>query len=331
MKTNKWTMTVGLFFLIPGLFFGIPVAGEVSAAGYPERPISLVVPYAPGGITDMSARTLAGHMEKHLKQPIVVVNKPGGASTIGGYAVASANPDGYTIGFFPDVTSLPEVFSYFFEAPYTSKNLRPMTKMYTPVLGFFVNGDAPWNTMKEFIEYARKNPGTKVGHPGKMTPGFAVMNMFNKAEKVGLIDVPFDSDAKVLPAVLGGHIPIGHVGFPQIRSLYEAKKVKILVLTTIEKRATFAPEIPTLNELGYRLTGASFQYFGLFGPKGVPDEVVKKIDEAVRKVCEEPEFLSVAEKMGSQISYMDGPKFEKSLAEYKEVYLNYFKEQGLVK
>ena len=302
---------------------------EVYAAGYPDRAITLVVPFAPGGVTDLAARAVAEPLEKQLKQPVVVVNKTGGASTVGGYAVASAKPDGYTIGLFPDRTSLPEVFSSQFQAPYSSKDLTPICNFFVPVLALTVKGDAPWNNIQELFDYARKNPGMKVGTHGKGSTADIVRTLMNKMEKTSFIDVPLESDTKMTPAVLGDHIPIGIITFPAIASLYEAKKVKVLAFVAIEKRAPFAPEIPTLAERGYKLT--CIPYDGLFFPKGASNEAVKKIDEAMRKIVEEPTFKTWANGMGIQLRYQDTNSFEKFLTEYKQSYETFLKEEGLVK
>src|SRR3972149_5807525 len=115
------------------LFLGLFTIGSLgaelhaSSATYPDRAITVVVPYPAGGVTDLSARALAERMEKHLKQPVVVVNKVGGRATVGGFAVVTAKPDGYTLGFFPIASSLPEVFSYFYDAPYSGKDLKPIS------------------------------------------------------------------------------------------------------------------------------------------------------------------------------------------------------------
>jgi len=137
MKTKgRRRMMAGLFFLVPGLFVGICFFSEAYAASstYPDRPINLVVPFLPGGVTDLGARALAEPLEKLLKQSVVVVNKPGGATTVAGNYVATSKPDGYTLGFFPDMASTPEVFSYFYEAPYSSKDLKPICSAMVPVL-----------------------------------------------------------------------------------------------------------------------------------------------------------------------------------------------------
>jgi len=331
MKTKgRRRMMAGLFFLVPGLFVGICFFSEAYAASstYPDRPINLVVPFLPGGVTDLGARALAEPLEKLLKQSVVVVNKPGGATTVAGNYVATSKPDGYTLGFFPDMASTPEVFSYFYEAPYSSKDLKPICSAMVPVLGWTAKEDAPFSNMKDLVDFARKNPGAKVGIHGRSAVGYISMVVLNRAEKAGFIDVPMDSDAKIVPAILGGHVPVATPAFPAVKSLYEAKKVKVLALL-IEKRADFAPEIPTFVELGYKLT--SFPYLGIFAPKGTPDEVAKKVDEAVRKIVAEPDFQAKINSLGIQLSYQDTATFEKSHVRYREAYRVFFKEEGLVK
>ena len=123
------SVLVSLAFVLT-LFVGI----QPAAAEYPDRAITLVIPYPPGGVTDLGARALAEAMEKYLKKPVVALNKAGGSTTIGGNAVASAKPDGYTLGFFPSSASIPEVYTYFYEAPFSSKDLKPVSKVGIPVL-----------------------------------------------------------------------------------------------------------------------------------------------------------------------------------------------------
>jgi tripartite-type tricarboxylate transporter receptor subunit TctC len=328
MKKIGWRWLAGLFCLLMSSLLIGSFVPEIHAASYPDRTITLVVPYAPGGVTDLGARALAEAMERHLKQPVVVVNKPGGGTTIGGNAVVTSKPDGYTLGFFPTSASLPEVFTYFYEAPYSSKDLKPICRILAPVLAITVKEDAPWNSLKDLVEHARKNPGMKMGTHGKSTLGYLVMTTVGKAEKVSFVDVPFAGDSKIVPAILGGHIPFGTPAFPSIKPLLDAKKVKVLALC-IEKRADFAPEIPTVVELGYKL--AFISCLGVFGPKGTPDEVVKKIDEVVRKISEEQDFRSKINGMGTQLNYEDTASFEKSLIRYRESLQVFFKEEGLVK
>ena len=305
-------------------------AASLSAAGsdYPNRTITIVLGVPPGGSTDMGARLLAQFMEKQLKQPVVVVNKTGGAGTVGGYTVASAKPDGCTLGYFPGSAAVPEVYTYFYSAPYSSDALRPVSKIHAPVVAIAVKADAPWNSMKEFVEYARKNPGTKFGHIGKSTTPYVTMISIIKAEKLNMVDVPFDGDATEVPALLGGHIPVGSPILYVIRSLVDGKKLRVLAVA-LPKRAPSVPDVPTLPELGYKLPYVAF--LGLFAPKKTPDDVVKKIDETVRKILDDKEFQEKNKAMDMPVDYDDAATFEKYLAHYKVTAQAFFKEQGLVK
>lgn len=330
MRTRGLKMVITFLFVFL-VFFSIEVSAiRIHAAGpeYPNRPITLVVSFPIGGPGDLSGRVVAEAMEKHLKQPVVVVCKPGGAQTVGGYAVVSAKPDGYTLGFFTAASSIPEVFSYFYEAPYSSKDLRPIGRIFEPIQVIAVKGDAPWNSLKEFVEFARKNPGLKWATHGKSSLGYLVMVTINKADKINLVHVPLEGDAKIVTSILGEHISAGTPIFPAVKSLLDAKKLKVLAVN-LEKRAAVAPEIPTVVELGYKLAFVS--HFGLFAPKGVPDEVVKKIDEVARKIAEENDFRTKANALGVQVSYEDTASFEKSLSRYREGLQSFFKEEGLVK
>ncbi len=325
-KKNRWW--VGPCGLLLCVLLTMCLAPQTHAASYPERPITLVVPYAPGGVTDLGARALAEAMEKHLKQPVVVVNKPGGGTTIGGNAVVTAKPDGYTLGFLPTSASLPEVFTYFYEAPYSSKDLKPVSRILAPVLAVTVKEDAPWNSLKDLVDAARKNPGMKMGTHGKSTLGYLVMVTVGKAEKVNFVDVPFDGDSKIVPAILGGHVPVGTPAFPAIKSLLDGKKLKVLALC-IERRAEFAPDLPTVVELGYKLAFVS--YLGVFGPKGLPEEMVTKLNDVIHKISEEKDFRSKVNNMGTQLYYEPTTSFEKSLSRYRQNLQAFFKEEGLTK
>ncbi len=328
MKKISFISVVGLFgslisFLLIGFF-----APDTHAASYPDRPITMVVPYPAGGVTDLSARALSEFMEKYLKQPVVVVNKVGGRATIGGYAVVTAKADGYTLGFFPIASSMPEVFSYFYDAPYSGKDLKPISCVAGTAMSFLVKADSPWNNFKDFIEFARKNPGTKVGSPGKQTLPYLVMVDVAKKEKFSFVDVPFAGDAATLPALLGGHIPIGAIDYSAVRSSVEAKKLRVLAVCT-EKRVDFAPQAPSIVELGYKLAYVS--NLGVFGPIAIPDELVKKIDEVVSKITGEQEFRDKMKSISVQTFYQDADTYHKSLMQYKDTIQAFFSKEGLVK
>ncbi len=319
-------MLIGLLFLF--LALGISSWTETNAADYPNRPITLVVPYPPGGSTDLAARVYADFLEKLLKQPVVVANKAGGASTVGGNFVVQAKPDGYTLGYFPYHTAVPEIFSYFMDAPYASKDFKPICTVTAAVTVVAVKADAPWNSLKEVIEFAKKNPGMKFGHNGKNTPPFRLAAMLDKQEKLSLIYVPFQGDSEVALALLGGHIQFAAPIYASIKSLAEGKKLKPLAASA-KKRLDFALDIPTVSELGYHSPSPDPQ--AVYGPKGTPDAAVKIISEATRKIVENPDYRSKVFSLGVPIIYQDAATIEKANLQVKDEVYTFFKQEGLIK
>ncbi|HUJ89010.1 MAG TPA: tripartite tricarboxylate transporter substrate binding protein [Syntrophorhabdales bacterium] len=328
MGSRQYMKICGSFFVLFIFALSFASGNQAIAAEYPDRAITLVIPYPPGGVTDLGARALAEAMEKELKKPVVAVNKPGGSTTMGGNAVATAKPDGYTIGFFPSSASIPEVYTYFYEAPFSSKDLKPVSQVAIPVLTIAVKGDSPMNSVKDLVEYAQKNPGAKIGIHGKSTQGYLAMKSIAKAEGISLIDVPFDGDTKIVPAILGGHVPAGTPAYPAVISLIDAKQIKVLALL-LDKRADFAPNIPTITELGYHF--ALGAYLGVFAPKGTPDAIIKKLNDAIGKIAQDPQFRAKIHGMGTQVRFQDTKAFEKSINQYKDALQVFFKEEGLVK
>ncbi len=330
MKTAGFKIFVTMGTLSLGLFLVFSSGFEVRAASpdYPTRAVTMICPYPAGGVTDLGARALAEAMEKNLKQPVVVVNKVGGATTVGGYAVASAKPDGYTLGFFPTAAMIPEAYTYFQEAPYTSKDLKSVSGVVGAVLSVAVKEDAPWNNLKELIDYAKKNPGLKVGTGGKQTVQHMLLTTLNKTEKTGFVGVPFSGDATNLPALLGGHTSVGMMDYSALKSLAEAKKVKVLAVVT-EKRVDFAPKVPSVVELGYPIVYVPV--LGVVAPKGTSQEIIDKVDNLIAKICTEQDFKTKMFNIPLQVMYQPSDTFEKTNLKYKDNILTFFKEEGLVK
>jgi putative tricarboxylic transport membrane protein len=331
MKSIKFRLLTWMFCLFISLF----PAGSfwncswAASSDYPNSPITLVLPFAPGGSTDAAARALAEAMEKHLKQPLVILSKPGGGTTIAGNFVATAKPDGYTLGFFPASTSIPEIYTFNVPVPYSSKDLRPVSGIIEIVQAILVKGDAPWNSLKDLMEFAQKNPGIKVATLGKTHLGHYLIALVTKQEKVSFMGVPFDGGSKMLPPLLGGHVPVGITGLdPTVQGLLEGKKLKALA-TCLRKRTAILPDVPCLEELGYKLPFVSIS--GVFGPKGTPDEAVRKINEAIRKVVEDKGFRVKINNAGGELNYLDSASYGQALMLFKEKTYAFFKEEGLVK
>lgn len=329
---NKRSYIATIVFLSCLVFFLMGVCLSILHAAdpaYPTKPITLVIPLAPGGLADLGGRILAEALEKQLKQPVAVVNKPGGGMTVGGYTVASAKPDGYTLGFLINPTSAPEAYTYFLSAPYTSADLQPICRVQSFFIGVTVRWDAPWNSLQDVIEYARKNPGLKYAHNGKSTLQYVLMTSIAKAEKLNLVDVPYEGDSAQIPALLGGHVPIGTPAFSVVKPHLDAKKLKVLALSS-EKRVDIAPDIPATGELGYKQPYYS-SFLALFAPKKTPGDIIKKINEAVRKAAQDREFQDKSRALGLLVTYEDTASFENYVAQFKADMMTFFKEQGMVK
>ncbi|HVN25059.1 MAG TPA: tripartite tricarboxylate transporter substrate binding protein [Syntrophorhabdales bacterium] len=324
-KTAVIVYTIAMLVFLSGSLVEVRWA----LADYPDRTITLVVPYPPGGVTDLGARAFAEAMEKQLKKSVVVVNRAGGSTTMGGNVVATAKPDGYTLGYFPPAASIPEVYTYFYEAPYASKDLRPVCRVATAVGAIVVKGDSPINGLKDLVQYVRKNPGTKWGINTKTSPSYIITRAIAKNENLNIIDVAFDGDVKIVPAILGGHIPVGSPTYPSVKSLVDAKQLKLVVLL-VEKRADFMPaNVPIIVEFGYKIPPGMAN--SVFAPKGTPDDIVKKINDAAAKVSQDSAFRAKLMELGILPSFEETKSFEVSTEREKKELQVFFKEEGLVK
>lgn len=286
---------------------------------FPTKPVTLIVPWPPGGSTDVTMRVLAETTSKYLGQPVVIENKPGGGGTVGPATMAAtAKPDGYTVSQIP-IT----VFRY----PYMMKvNWDPL-KDFTYIIhltgytfGVVVKADSPWKTWKEFIDYAKANPG-KVTYatPGAGTTLHITMEVIAMKEGIKWIQVPMKGGGETTPAVLGGHVTAtaDSTGWgPQV----DAGQLRLLV-TWGNQRTKKWPNVPTLKELGYGIVSNS--PFGIAGPKGMDPKVVKILHDAFKKGMEDPAYQKVLEKFDMEPFYKDTEEYAKYVqelcAEEKEI------------
>ncbi len=286
------------------------------AAEYPARAINLIVPWAAGGSTDTCMRVLAENASKHLGQPVIVENKPGGGGTVGPATMAAtAKPDGYTISQIPlGVFRLPHTMKTTWD-PLTDFTYIIQLTGYT--YGIVVKKDAPWNTLKELVDFAKANPG-KVTYA---TPGVGVMQhvtMEKLARKEGIkwIHVPQKGGIEVITATLGGHVMVGAEtsGWaPQV----ESGDLRLLAVWTGQRTKKW-PDVPTLKELGYDIV--AYSPFGIAGPKGMAPQVVKTLHDAFKKAMDEPSFQKVLDDF-----YM--VRFYKSSEDYTQYAKELFKEE----
>src|SRR4051812_27011232 len=278
----------------------IAFGGIAQAQQFPSRSVTLIVPWPPGGSTDIAMRALAQATEKHLGQSIVIENRPGAAGTLGPSNMAgTARPDGYTVAQLP---------ISIFRIPYIQKTTFDPAKDFTYVVhltgytfGAVVRADAPWKTFNELIEYARANPGkVNYGTPGSGSSLHITMEQIAKAKGIKWTQVPFKGGADNMNALLGGHIDVttDSTGWAE---LVNAGKFRLLVTWGAERTKNW-PNVPTLKEVGIDMVSNS--PFGIGGPKGMDPAVVQVLHDAFKKGMEEQFYRNTIVKLDMEPYYL---------------------------
>jgi tripartite-type tricarboxylate transporter receptor subunit TctC len=291
-------------FLIPVFVYA---QGE-EIAKYPSRPITFIDPLPAGTPTDLAHRLISKRAEKYLGQPIVIVNKPGGGTTIGMAAIAAAKPDGYTIGH-SSVSGL-LLIPHLEKLPYNPiKDFRQILQYSTYNMAVAVKAASPFKTFKELIAYARQNPN-KLTY-GSLANGiqYLMLEKIAKKELVQFTHIPFKGTPEVETALLGEHILGGAGDFNY--SLIEAGQIRYLLMLGKDRSVEF-PDVPSLKDLGYSDLPDPW-YHGICGPSGIPDEIAKKLEAAYTKAMKEPEF---AKELGSLVRYHIVYRNSKDLGDY---------------
>jgi len=288
-----------LFFVMVFSICGIMAS---SAADYPTKAITLMVPWAAGGGTDTGARILAAVTEKKVGQPIIVVNKPGGGSAVAVALLKTEKPDGYTIGILPSGAVLSQ---HMRKVPYDSaQDFTPIMQYAVYLYGLVVQSDSPWKTFKEFIDYAKANPGKiRYATAGAGTPQHLVMERLAIEEKIKWTLVPFDGGGPAVSALMGGHVEaISQT--TEWKKHVESGRLRLLAVYG-EKRMDDFPNAPTLLELGYKITAPSL--ISIIGPKGLSPQVVDTLHGAFKKAMDDPDFIKVSNQMDQPLLYR-GPQ-----------------------
>ena len=292
-----------ILFLV--VLMGVATAQEP----YPSRPITLIVPFPPGGIADLTARPLAPALERAVKQAVVVSNKAGAAGAVGMQSAAVAKPDGYTIMVaLVSISTIPEVDALFGRAPaFTRDQFIGIARLNADPPILVVGADAPWKTLKELADDAKKRPGEIIySSSGVYGASHVPMEMFLHAAGVRMRHLPTTGGAPAMTAVLGGHAAMW--ASPPALALPHLKAGKIRALATWgASRLTAFPEIPTMKELGYDIE--YYLWAGLFAPRSVPENVVKVLRQATRQAVQDPEFKTAMEKIQTPIAYLDADEF----------------------
>lgn len=300
---------------------GLPFARAESS--YPTKPLTMIVPFPAGGRTDVVGRIVAQELMKVLGKPVAVVNKPGASSVLGAREVADSAADGYTLGFFSTsaVTS-----QYTVPTPISLSNFDLVAIVNTDPAAIAVQYGAPWKTLKDFVDDAKKNPGKfRMGMiPGASAQIFA--SGFEDAAGIKLIMVPFKGDADGAIALAGKHIDV-HVAVPvSYKSLQEAKKVRMLAVAA-DAPSPLYNNLPTFKENGIDLTVAAFH--GVYVPKGTPQPVVDTLANAIEKAMRSAEVKKNMDNVGAGVAFLRGAEAKAYLASQDETYHRIINKLGL--
>ena len=308
-----------LAILMIGSFFSSPVITATHAAGYPDHVINLIIPGTPGSIIDVTGRIIANDLSQILGVKVVPMDKPGASFTLGTDFVARSKPDGYTIVY----TNTPALVHARAAEPETvpydpDKDLEPLgLHLFFPV-GLAVKADSPWKNFNELVEYARQNPGKiRCSTSGKYAASFFVMKMVESEAGIKFTQVPYKGGQAVVTALLGGHVESSFDATMKFTPHMKAGKLRILLTT---KKMRDFPEIPTPQELGYKLELPSV-FFAFYGPVGMPAEVKETLVKAIKKAVEIPESKEKIEKLGFVVEYRSPEQLKKMVdQEYKDAY-----------
>ena len=307
----------GLSTICVAMIAFLCVWGSAGAAGFPERPITLIVNYTAGGGADLSARALAKKAEKFLGQPIAVVNKAGAAGTIGVGAVASAKPDGYTIGVtsFGPLTMAPHMN----QLPYNPlKDFEYIMGYGEYMYGPAVRTDSQFKSLKDLVQYAKANPGkVKFSHSGLSNPNHFGMMHLGKAEGgIKWEAVVFKGAPESVAACLGGHVEVVSQNPGDVVPYIKAGRLRLLASFNA-RRWNWVPDVPTVRELGYNFEVGSWLALGT--PKGVPVPVLEKLRDAFKKSIDDKEFLDIMDKIYIPVAYRSPEEYRKLVETgYKE-------------
>lgn len=319
-----------LFRLIGAATVALGILSGSALANYPNRPITIIVPWAAGGGTDAAARMIATLIEKSLGQPVAVVNRTGGNGIVGHTAIATAKPDGYTLGL---ITTEINMMHWMGLTDLTHAAYTPLAMMNEDPAAVLVNASSNWTTVQGMIDDVRANPGkfkaTGTGQGGSWH--LALAGLF---DKVGVPAnampwIPSTGAATGLIDVVAGGAHVAPVSLPEAAALLESGRLKALALMANERAKNF-PKIPTIQEsLGVAWSQGVWR--GMVAPKGVDKDILQKVEAALEKAYNDPEYVKFMDSRGYGMRWMNGATFGKFLEDNNREIGGVLKAIGLAK
>jgi len=289
----------------------LAVSPAMAQESFPNRAISMIVAFPPGGVADITGRPTAAAMEKILKQPVSVLNRPGAAGAVGNSAVANAKPDGYTILMaLSSISVIPAADELFNRKPaYSLDQFAPIALITADPTILVVHPSLPAKSLKELVAIAKSKPGQmSFSSSGIYGALHMPMEMFLHATKLKMRHVPTTGGGPAITALLGGHVEMTAGGPAAISAHVKSGKMRTIVGWGAERHPSF-PDVPTFKELGYK----DVEYYiwaGMFAPRGTPEPVMKVLRDAARRAAQDPDFKSAMGKVDSIVQYKDAPDFQ---------------------
>jgi tripartite-type tricarboxylate transporter receptor subunit TctC len=297
------------FLMVALLAVALLVPAPAKAA-FPERDITLIVPWAAGGGTDTLARTLVKNGKKFFGVNINVQNVTGGTGVIGMNQVARAKADGYTLSL---VTFNLSTYRLLGQSELSYRDFDLIALLNRSIAGLTVKTDSQFKTLKDLVEYAKANPGVvTVGHSGPAGAWHLAAVAIANSYGLKFTFVPFDGAAPTRTALVGGHITVCSSGMDEVLQFYQTKQVRILAANAPTRHPAF-PDVPTMAEAGYPIQDPIFDWRGLATAKGTPPEVLKALRDGFRKAAEDPEYIALMDKLALPRAYLESDKFEEFL------------------
>jgi tripartite-type tricarboxylate transporter receptor subunit TctC len=288
------------------------LGAEASAQeAYPSKPITLVVPFPPGGVADIVARPAADSLGRVLGAPVVIENKAGAGGGIGMAYVAKAKPDGYTLLLaLSSISILPEADKIIGRPPmYQLDQLVPIARLTADPTVLAVRADSRWKTLQEFVADAKKRPGAiSYGSSGNYGTMHVPMEMFASDAGIKLLHVPYTGAGPAVVGLLGGNIDAVASGPSTVIQHVKAGTVRVLA-SWGDHRLASLPDVPTLSESGFN--AVFFQWSGLFAPAGTPAPVLAKLRDAARMTASDPRFVAALATVETPVQYLDAPELQR--------------------
>lgn len=295
----------------------VSATAAMAAEDYPSRSITILVPFSPGGIVDIAARTVAEHLSERWGQEVLVENRTGGAGFIAATAAARAEPDGYTLLMAESgvITINPSLFD---DVPYDPRSdFKPITTVSDTPLALVARSDAPFDTTEAFVEYASEHPNELTfASAGTGTLNHLVPEWINLEAEIDVRHIPYRGGAPAAAAIAGGEADVGVLALSSAGPFVESGDVKFLGIARDERVASH-PDVPTIQEGGVPNIAAG-QWAGLFAPAGVPDEIMDKLHGEIVAILESDEVRAQFAERGAEAIPMSREEFAAMLDDLTE-------------